>query len=249
MIDLHTHTKYCNHALGSVDEIVQSGIRQDLQIIGISDHFPMVFFPAEINGSKYSMKIEEFPRYLEDIIEAKKKFSEIKILSGTELDYYGPNFNAIKKEVSKYRLDYKIGSVHVILMEDNIAWNVEDKRDFKNFEKYTFEKAYRKYINELMNMVNTRFYQVVGHCDGLKKNGFKWSKEFESEMIDLEDKFIEAVKKSNMAIEINTSGLRKKVKNTLPSPRIIKKIIEEDIPITLGSDAHDPKDVAFEFDR
>ncbi len=56
------------------------------------------------------------------------------------------------------------------------------------------------------------------------------------------------VKGSGMAVEINTSGLRKPVKEMYPSEQILKILSEFDIPLTLGSDAHKPTDVGRDFD-
>ena len=50
-----------------------------------------------------------------------------------------------------------------------------------------------------------------------------------------------------MAIEINTSGIWKGAGELFPSDDIIKEIITRNIPITLGSDAHKPKQVAYKF--
>ena len=50
-------------------------------------------------------------------------------------------------------------------------------------------------------------------------------------------------------MEINTSGFRKKVKEQYPSTDIIRIMQELEIPILLGSDAHDPKEVGWEFNK
>ena len=50
-------------------------------------------------------------------------------------------------------------------------------------------------------------------------------------------------------MEINTSGFRKEVGKQYPSNEIIKEMYNLDIPILLGSDAHDPGEIAWEFDK
>ena len=50
-----------------------------------------------------------------------------------------------------------------------------------------------------------------------------------------------------MTVEINTSGLRKEVKEQYPSVEIIREMYDLDIPILLGSDAHQPKEIAYKF--
>jgi histidinol-phosphatase (PHP family) len=48
-------------------------------------------------------------------------------------------------------------------------------------------------------------------------------------------------------VEINTSGLRKPVKEIYPIEQILSILSELNIPLTLGSDAHDPADVGKDF--
>ena len=55
--------------------------------------------------------------------------------------------------------------------------------------------------------------------------------------------------KNDTAIEINSSGLRKPVKEIYPSFDIIKLIRESGGIFTLGSDSHHPDDVAKDFEK
>ena len=48
---------------------------------------------------------------------------------------------------------------------------------------------------------------------------------------------------------VHTSGFRKDVGIQYPDVGYIKKMHELDIPIVLGSDAHAPEEVAWEFKR
>ena len=60
---------------------------------------------------------------------------------------------------------------------------------------------------------------------------------------------MKVVKACDIVVEINTSGLRKPVQEMYPSEEILKIAGELHIPLTLGSDAHMPEDVARDFDR
>ena len=50
-----------------------------------------------------------------------------------------------------------------------------------------------------------------------------------------------------MAIEINTSGLRKDIAETYPALTFLPLIAEAQLPVTFGSDAHKPGQVGFSF--
>ncbi len=65
---------------------------------------------------------------------------------------------------------------------------------------------------------------------------------------DLE-KTAKVFKECGVAVEINTSGLRKPVNEIYPSYEILKVYKKYDVPIVFGSDAHTPDDVGKDFDK
>ncbi len=58
---------------------------------------------------------------------------------------------------------------------------------------------------------------------------------------------IQIYKEIGVAVEINTSGLRRPVKEIYPTPQIIRLLKKYDIPIVFGSDAHSPEQVRKRF--
>jgi len=90
-------------------------------------------------------------------------------------------------------------------------------------------------------MAESRLFDIVGHLDLIKV--FKFMPK--SDMTPVFRKTLEAIKESNMSIELNPAGLRKKVGEPYPSPKLLQMAYEMEIPITFGSDAHKPRDVGF----
>ena len=62
-------------------------------------------------------------------------------------------------------------------------------------------------------------------------------------------KTLELTKKRGLTIEINSSGLRRAIKEQYPSKDIIQQMYELDIPVLLGSDAHHQLEIAYHFER
>jgi histidinol-phosphatase (PHP family) len=58
---------------------------------------------------------------------------------------------------------------------------------------------------------------------------------------------LEKIARAQMAIEINTSGLRRPVKEIYPSLMLLEMARNYGIPVCFGSDAHKPDEVACEF--
>ena len=56
-------------------------------------------------------------------------------------------------------------------------------------------------------------------------------------------KALQAIKKSGMAIEISSAGLRKPVGEPYPSKELLQEAFALQIPITFASDAHAPEQV------
>ncbi|NLC27509.1 MAG: histidinol phosphate phosphatase, partial [Campylobacteraceae bacterium] len=54
---------------------------------------------------------------------------------------------------------------------------------------------------------------------------------------------LDAIKKANLVVEINTAGYRKPIKEQYPSNDLLEELAVRDIPITFSSDAHKPEQV------
>jgi histidinol-phosphatase (PHP family) len=59
---------------------------------------------------------------------------------------------------------------------------------------------------------------------------------------------LQAIKKSNMVLEVNTAGLRKPIGELYPSRGLLEEAYALDIPITFSSDAHAVDQIGFSYD-
>jgi histidinol-phosphatase (PHP family) len=82
-------------------------------------------------------------------------------------------------------------------------------------------------------------FDSLAHPDLPKKFNFR-PKSFDYR------KVLESVR---CAIEISTAGLRKPCREIYPSEGFLRLAREQDIPITLGSDAHIPQDTGADFSK
>ena len=60
-------------------------------------------------------------------------------------------------------------------------------------------------------------------------------------------RFLEAAKKHDVAMELNTAGLRKNCREIYPSPQIVQMAAKIGVPITFASDAHAIEEVGMNF--
>jgi len=109
------------------------------------------------------------------------------------------------------------------------------------------DNVFLKYYETMDELVNTGFFEIIAHFDLLKKNGLIPEK---NEMIYQKIlSILDHIKEKDIIIEINTSGLRKAIKESFPSDNIIREVIKRNIPMILCSDAHNPNDVAHSFNE
>lgn len=254
--DWHTHNELCHHAIGTIEDYVNKAIELKLKTIGISDHFPYEFLKniERIPHKEYAITVPEIENYLSTTEKLKEKYKEdITIRIGFEIDYFKNQESALNIHLSQIRnrLDFILGSIHILNFFDGKgAWGFDDSRFRDDYDYYGVDKVYMFYYQKLQKMVKTPEFDfnIIAHFDLPKKfNDIPNNKEI---IFNEAVKTLELIKKKrNIVMEINTGGLRKDCNEQYPSEEIIKEMYSLDIPILLGSDAHNPIYIAWEFKK
>ncbi len=235
LIDYHTHTELCGHASGSTDDYISEAIKKDLAEIGFSDHAPL---PEGLREG-ITMLPEETEQYI-GLIENKKQIyrNKIEIKIGFEIDF--PITDALDtKYLTDPRLDYLIGSCHYLG-----DWAFDHPGNIKEFEKRDINNVYGEYFKIITDLVRSGYFNIIGHFDLVKKFGHRAKTDFTKTVEDLA-RLIALGK--NLAVELNTAGIRKPVNEIYPSRKIIEIFYNYNVPVTLGSDAHKPEEVGYGF--
>jgi histidinol-phosphatase (PHP family) len=226
IVDLHNHTKLCNHANGEIYEYIQKAIECNTKYFGFSEHAPMDF------DQKYRISFEQMSKYEQDILNAKAKYKDkIEILLGYEVDYLKGYMN---EKVLNANVDYLIGSVHFL-----DEWGFDNPEFIGNYENQNIDEIWQKYFDTIEDMANSRLFDIVGHLDLIKI--FKFVPK--QEIIKIARNALIAIKEADMSIEINVAGLRKPIGEVYPSIPLLKEAKNLDISITFASDAHTPEQV------
>lgn len=249
--DYHTHNSRCNHAEGNLEDYIKAAIDIGLAEIGFCDHFPYEFLRdlGEIPIGDYAMPLEEIPNYLKEAEALRDKYkNQISVKIGFEVDFMIDQEVILIEKIKEYKdhLDFIFGSVH-ILSGENGKWCFDDNRFLKEYSDFGVDNVYLQYYTKLENMINSKKFDfdVVSHLDLPKKfNNFPENREIISDKVN---KLLDLIKKRDLVVEINTGGYRKDVEEQYPSWDILSKIYSLDIPIVLGSDAHQPSEVAYNF--
>ena len=188
-IDLHNHTVLCNHAEGTVDAYVEKAIAEGIDVFGFSDHAPMHFDPA------YRMSFEQMDAYREMVMKAQKRYAgKIDVRFAYEVDYL-PGY--MDDRVLNADVDYLIGSVHFI-----DGWGFDNPEFIGRYEHEDIDKIWRDYFGLIEAMAESRLFDIVGHLDLIKV--FKFMPR--TPIAKIAAPALQAIKKADMAIELNVAG-------------------------------------------
>ncbi|NGZ77134.1 histidinol-phosphatase HisJ [Saccharibacillus alkalitolerans] len=245
LIDYHTHHERCGHAVGKLEQYVARGIELGLDQLGLSDHMPLIHVDPANYYPEMAMPMDELPRYVEEVLALKEKYRDrIDIKLGLEGDYIEGHEEKIEEMVSAYPWDYVIGSVHFLG-----EWDVTDFRQTAQWEGRDPLDVYRTYYEAVGRAADTGFYDIVGHFDVIKRFGFAPAPEQAAEKEALEEAALRRIAGSGIAMELNASGLTKPCAEMFPSEGLLRRALALGIPLTLGSDAHDPAKLSENLDR
>ncbi|WP_339060414.1 histidinol-phosphatase HisJ [Tepidibacillus marianensis] len=234
-IDYHTHNERCGHADGQLRNYIEQGIKVGLDQLGLSDHMPIIHLPKEKIPSGTAMELHQLEEYVREAVDLKKEYQgQIDIKVGIEADYIESYEREIEMLLSPYPFDYIIGSAHFLG-----EWDHSDSRQMEGWQRKSVDEIFSEYYRAIQGLAKSGLYDIVGHFDVIKKHGHVPK----GNIMPVIEQSLQVIRDQDMAMEVNSSGLYKIVKEIFPAPNIIEKALALGIPFTLGSDAHKPEHV------
>jgi len=236
--DYHIHTPLCRHAEGEPEAYFESAKIKNIPEMCFTDHVPN----PDNYDPEHRMTRDEFALY-RDKIRAVAAMSGNergpRVLLGVEADYYEGCEKFLREWLPRQDLDIVIGSIHYIR-----NWGFDNPDEREVWDNVDVTESWRSYFELMGRLADTKLFDLAGHFDLPKKFGyFPPEKEMKAMILPVLDK----VARAEMAIELNTSGLRKPVREIYPGLMILEAARERGIPICFGSDAHMPEEVGYEF--
>ncbi len=242
LVDYHSHTRLCKHAEGDSADYVAAAIARGLDEFGLCDHSPM---PGGFDPES-RMEPEQFePEFLPMVRAAQDRFGDqIALKFGIEADFEPGTETWLADFLARHPFDYVIGSVHFLG-----SWGFDHPGFVHRFDERPLVDIYADYYDAIARSARSGLFDIIGHADLVKKFGHRLPDDQRDLHRDLVNEAMRAVKSADMTVEINTAGLRKPVGEIYPSELVLTLCRDLGIPLTLGSDAHRPSEVATDFDR
>ena len=239
LIDLHTHTVRCGHATGTMEAYIEAAITRGITRFGISDHS---YWMVQATADHYAMHASELSDYVADVQQLQQRYNQqgarpFQILLGMEMDYVPSRIATARAEIARYPWDYLIGSVHNI--------GLEKLQEPALYQEWNIDDVCEIYFHRVGDMLRDRFCDVVGHLDLPKKMGSRPQRGLRHYIEPLIPELLAA----GVAVEINTSGKDNPAGEFMPGWDTVALLAEAGVPLTLGSDAHAPQQVARHFDE
>src|SRR6267378_7089295 len=233
--DYHMHTPLCRHATGESTELAAQALKLGLKEIGFSEHSPM---PRD-DFDDWRMLSGDLDEYVAKVQKARRDHPGLAIKLSLEVDYL-PGYEAwIRELAARHSWDYLIGAVHYV----SDSWDLDNPKKISEWKERDPFEVWSAYFERLTLATESGLFETIAHADLCKKFCF-YPKE---DCTPLFATFLSTAKKHNVAMELNTAGLRKDCKEIYPSRQIVQMAWEAGVPITFGSDAHAPGEVGMNF--
>jgi histidinol-phosphatase (PHP family) len=232
LYDSHMHTPLCKHARGEPEAYAAAGAARGLAGIIFTCHNPG---PTPKWSHEVRMGLEQFDDYIEMVARARKAWNgRLDVRLGLECDYLPGLESWIEELLDRADFHHVLGSIHPQLSYYRAVFDLGDPLAFQ-----------KTYFLHLAQSAESGLFDTLAHPD-LVKNVYpeKWQPD---RLLDDIRRSLDRIAATGVALELNTSGLSKRVREMNPHPTMLAEMKARGIPVVLGSDAHDPGRVGGDF--
>ena len=232
--DRHLHTRFSTDSNEDPENCVKQAVKLGMKDIWFTDHYD-IDFP----DGTFVFDVDE---YFRQLTRLKENYADrIRVHIGVELGLKKDINDKIQSLISKYPFEYKIGSVHLVDNKDPYERELFDMPD---------AEFYRGYFETALECLDAcTGFDTFGHLDYVVRYGYEKDRTYSyRENADVIDAILTRLIRRDIALEVNTAGLRKGLKYAHPYPEILNRYKElGGRKLALGSDAHRAQDIGAGF--
>jgi len=238
---MHVHTSDSPDADIPAWQLVQKGTANNLGAIGFVAHL-------DLNPEDFCYDSFNADVYDESIIRARKESGgRLIVMKGLEIGEPHVYEKQLKNLIDYSNYDFITGALHSV---EGIGM-ILGEEVFADGDPMEIVEEYYK---ETLRMVEVSDIDILAHMGlfrrGLALAGLNYDFNELELWPDTMDKILKVIIDRNIALELNTSGLRRKEKVTYPIPGILERFSElGGILVTVGSDTHREPHAFFGLER
>lgn len=237
--DTHMHTSFSGDSDADPGSMIDQAIRLGLPGICFTDHLDYDY------PNEPELFLLDLETYASEVKKLQKQYKEqIPIHFGIEIGLQPHLAKKHETITASYPFDFVIGSSHT----------AEGMDPYYNeyFDHVSQKDAYCRYFSSILeNIACFQDFDVYGHLDYVTRYGNPPTAAYTyPECRELIDEILTQLIRLGKGIELNTGGFRSSIKTENPHRDILTRYRQlGGTIITLGSDAHAPKQIAWEFEK
>lgn len=231
LVDCHTHTVYSDGA-STLRGNIEAALAAGLTTIACTDHLA---HPAYMDCAIDETRTAEYAAEIETL---REEFPHLEIVRGFEADWY-PGCDSDLEEIRR-STPFILGSIHY-LGESAIDWD----EDMRVWEAWGADGVWQRYADAWCEACFCPAgFDSMAHPDLPRL--FSASGYAPNAPIDAHwDRMAEAAREAGVRVEISTAGLRKAFADFYPEEGLLHRFHRAGVPITVGSDAHEPMHIGY----
>lgn len=237
--DTHMHSHFSGDSQASMEDMAEAAVRKNLDGICFTDHLDIDY------PDNPTLFLPDLAACAASVGHIRQRYDgTLAVRLGLELGLM-PHLAARHEALlAQYPFDFVIGSSHVVHGRDPYFPAFYEGREEN--------QCYREYFESILENIRAfDGFDVYGHIDYVVRYGPNRNAFFSYEKYsDVIDEILTLLIGKGKGIEINTGGFKYGLGHPNPTEEIIARYhsLGGEI-ITIGSDAHQPEHVAFDFEK
>ena len=254
LADYHCHCDYSIDAHGAIDEYCRAALSRGLVEVVFTTHYDatptMTPDDAVIRVSERLVPAtpENLKPYVDEVLAAAERYYPLglSVKLGLEFGWYRGCDDVVGRLRNMYPFEYLLCGIHEL---DGKCFSCSGCYP-KCFPDYTVEQVVERYVTQVEKAARSGLFHTIAHLDYLRKYGEPYYGERLNQLIlEQSGRMFAALRESGTVLEVNTSALRRNSTDYYPRIVLVNAARKAGVDVRyLGSDAHAPEQVGFDFD-
>ncbi|MCL1803448.1 MAG: histidinol-phosphatase HisJ family protein [Eubacteriaceae bacterium] len=235
----HNHSLYSD-GKNTIREMIEEAVRTGFSDFAITDH------AYHLQGTGWALEFGAYEPYFAELASLKEEYSgAINFIAGIEAEwFYGKGTEETRLEYVREHVEFTVGSVHYAIGLDGERYIIDGTPEeflvglgqgFDGDLRALVGNYYDSYVEMALNL-NA---DLIAHPDIILKNAHGLFASTENWHLDHMQRAVKAIKQAAKPTEVNMGGnYRYKNGVIYPCEAILEMIMAENVPLTVGLDAH-----------